>query len=283
MGTAIEKYKKQLAVKAKEYAAEEKITSQRVSVRGGIMKIGEDELPGNQMLAIIVDYVYENAYYDHAYDPDVQLPPKCFALAFSEKDLAADEACKFPEEADDGDYFIAQSDGDDAECSKCEFSKWGSADKGRGKKCGNRRRLAVMFAGEFIKQGKRDYSEELYVDADHYRDAPIFQLSLSPTNMKAFSKYASSLTKQDQLPPFAVVSNIIVEPDAENQFTIDFELVEKIGEGDLSDECLGVILSRVDEAREMLLKGYEAPSEDELAAPKVKGKNSIAARKKARR
>jgi hypothetical protein len=48
-------------------------------------------------------------------------------------------------------------------CKTCEHNQWGSADKGRGKACQNRRRLTMIPAGVFMpKRGSRDFDLEIF-------------------------------------------------------------------------------------------------------------------------
>lgn len=51
-----------------------------VSLKSGVMSIGDEELPGNQMYVVIIDHFRENTFFAGRYDPDVKAPPKCYAF-----------------------------------------------------------------------------------------------------------------------------------------------------------------------------------------------------------
>ena len=65
MANDIVKYKEQWATAAEQAASREEVTGGSfIKLAGGIFKLGEDELPGNKLCAIVLADVFENTYYD---------------------------------------------------------------------------------------------------------------------------------------------------------------------------------------------------------------------------
>lgn len=276
MGTALEKYKQKMAAEADRYAGEERIGGSFISMRGGVLKYGEEELPGNEMLVIVLDAVHENTYFPDRFDADVQLPPKCFAFGRNEKDMEAHENVPDPDDEDaDDSYFELQSE--TGFCSDCPWSKWGSADKGKGKACSNRRRLAVIPAGRFVPTGKRRETEmEVFEEPEHFKEADVAFMKLPVTSTKNWAKYVHDLRKDHQLPPFGVLTHIYVESDPKTQFKVFFDCIEVIED----EAVLEILLDRHEEAAGMIEQPYEEPSSDDLEKPKAKAQKGLSALKK---
>ncbi len=272
MGNALTKYKARLAEAAHGYASEETEGGSFISTRGGILKLGEEEMPGNQMLVVILDAIHENTYYTDAFDPDNVLPPKCFAFGRSEREMEAHE--DVPDVASDESYFELQSE--TGMCKDCEWSKFGSAERGRGKACTNRRRLAVIPAGRFEKAGKRDYSMEVYDDIDHFKNADLAFLKIPPTSIKEWSRYVKFLNREHNVPPFAVLTHIYIEPDPKTQFKVMFDFVEVLEGEDLLD----TLFDRHEEAKEVIEQPYEEPSEEDLEGSVNPTRNGLKGLKK---
>lgn len=277
MGTALEKYREKLATKAGQYAEEEETSGAFITTRGGILKFGDEELPGNEMLVVVLDAIHENTFYPDRFDPEVMLPPRCFAFGRSEKDMEPHDNVPDPdEEGADESYFELQHDN----CAECPMAEWGSADTGRGKACSNRRRLAVIPAGRFVPTKKRGETEmEVFEDPQHFKDADIAFLKLPVTSTKNWSRYVHELYKEHQVPPFAVLTHIYLEADPKTQFKVFFEFVELIE----SERILDLMFARNEEAAEAIEQPYAEPTEEELEAPKTKARSGLKGLKKKRR
>ena len=277
MGTALEKYKQKMAQAATQYAGEEQVGGSFISTRGGILKYGEEELPGNEMLVVVLDAVHENTYFPDRFDADLILPPKCFALGRSEKDMEPHENVPDPDdEGADDSYFELQAD----LCSQCPHAQWGSADTGRGKACANRRRLALIPAGRFVETGKKRETEmEVFDEPEHYRDADIAMLKLPVTSVKNWSKYVHQISKEHQRPPFGVLTHVYLVPDTKTQFKIMFDCIEVIEDEDVLD----ILFARNEEAMEIIERPYEEPTEEQMAAPQQKSRSGLKGLRKKRR
>lgn len=266
MGTALEKYREKLAAKGKTYNDEEKVTSSFITTRGGILKLGDEVLPGNEMCVIILDSVHENTYYPDAFDADVQLPPVCFSFGRNEDEMQPHANVPDDKEV----YMEAQSEW----CDECPWSQWGSADKGKGKACSNRRRLAMIPAGVFNVTGKGRKAEselEIYEDAEHFRKADMAFMKLPVTSTKNWAKYVKSIYAEHQLPPFAVLTHIYIEAHEKDQFHIHFDQIEPIEDEDI----LEAIFARHEEAMDAIEQPYNEPSPDDLQKPKTKARSGL--------
>lgn len=251
MGQEIVKWDERLAADAARYADEEAGGGLFVTTRGGVLRFGEEELPGNQMCVVILDAIRENTFYPDKFDPDAQQPPKCYAFGYGD-DMAPHESMQAHP------YFEPQSE----QCTGCPHAEWGTADTGRGKACQSRRRLAIIPAGMFVKKkGSRDFDLELFDDPKHYATADIAFFKLPVTSVKSWAKYVGALNATVRRPPYAVISRVYLEPDAKHQFKVHFEMVEE-----LPDELAATIIARHDEASKCIITPYSPP--DDAAEPR---------------
>lgn len=249
MGKELAKYDPQWAAMAEEYAAEERSGGMlQVSTRGGVLRVGEDEMPGNRICVIIADSVHENTYYGRRFDPDNVLPPVCFAIGRNGRELEPHEA------VDQHEFFERQSD----DCASCPKAEWGSSDTGRGKACSNRRRLLVMPAGVYtkVKGSRGEYELELFDDPDHYEQADLAVLKLPVTSVKNYSQFVQLVTKRYGRPPAGVFAEIYIEPDPKSQYKVHFDVIEEV-----PDELAEVVMGRVEEARDVIDEPYSPPPE----------------------
>lgn len=266
MANDLVNYKEKFLAAAASYADEEPVVEGSfLSIRGGVLQLGEDALVGNQLCCIILDSVRENTYYDTKFDPNSNLPPKCFAFARREEDL-------FPHEAmQRSDYFEPQNvdkNGDVDGCDGCPMNEFGSADTGRGKACGNRRRLALIPAGMYTKsKGSKDLDLSIMDDPDDYAQSDMAFLKVPVTSTKAYAKYVQHLTSEYNLPPFGVITRIYVEPDPKTQFKVMFEVIET-----LPDDLQEVVYKRHLEARKSIIQPYAPPTQEQLEPRARKGR-----------
>lgn len=259
MGREITNYDEEFARKAAEYAESEQLTGgQFITTRGGVLRFGDEVMPGNQIAVVIVDSVFENTYYEGRFNADEPVPPVCYAFARGDK---KDEM--FPHPAmQDHPHFQPQNvarDGTVEGCQTCPMNEWGSADQGRGKACQNRRRLALLPAGFYSKKrGDRDFTLELFDDEKHYKSADLAFLKLPVTSVKDYSKYVTQLSASVHKPPFGVVTRIWCEADSNSQYKIRFEMIEE-----LPEFLAPAVFARNEEARGSIITPYAPPREDD--------------------
>lgn len=196
----------------------------QISTKNGVFSFNGEVL-GEDLQVVILGGVRENAYYEGVYNPAAPEGPSCFAL-----DLAGDES----EMAPPTDLKTKQAD----KCSDCWANVFGSDDRGRGKKCKNTVRVAVL------------------PNSGDPAEVDIAVLRVPPTSLGLWSKYAAKLIKGLKRPLFSALTNIHIKDDESTQFKLEFGL-----EGVINDRAVvtGTLKSRADEARPLLEALPEAP------------------------
>lgn len=265
MGKQIVSYEDKLREFADEYADLEKSMSQFITTRGGVLAFGEDELPGNQLVCVVLDFVRENAYYIDEFDPEVMVPPTCFAFGRSKEDMAPDEMSDHP-------WFEPQNE----QCLGCEYAEFGSAPRGRGKACGERRRLALIPAGYVEKEG-RGWGYSLFDKKEDFQKSEIAFLKLPPTSVKNWQNFVRHVAKQHSMPPFGVITHISIEADPKTQYKICFDMLEL-----LDRDLYETILARHEEAEEVIAMPYPPPDEELMEEAGVRGRSSVKSRRRSK-
>lgn len=196
-----EEWEEQLAVAAKDEAAQEQPTTQAFSLRAGQLSYNGQVMPDNKMRVIVVAYSFENAFFINKFDPNNIIPPLCFALSEDGKDMEPhDNSRKKQNET----------------CLSCPQAEWGSDENspsGRGKACKEVRRLAVI----------PDQALEDGIDK-----AAIAMLRVPVTSVRNWSEYVHTLSAIAKRPAWTVVTEISVVPDAKNQFAVKFTPVDAV-------------------------------------------------------
>jgi hypothetical protein len=223
-------YEEQLAAEshdiAKRIAAP---TGDRIRFNGAVSFITPDEMEGDELEVVILDFASTNLFYDSAYDRDNPQPPACFAIGEEPSLLAPSK---------NSPDIQAES------CSVCPNNQFGSASNGKGKACKNTRLIAVMPVAALE-------SEE---------EAPIWTMSIPPTSIKSFDSYVHSLAVRHSKAPVSVVTSITM--DKKSTYAAPrFEVRRP-----LDNEELGVFMPRRDEARQRLhtepdVSMYKPPEE----------------------
>jgi hypothetical protein len=243
--------------KSNEYAKEEQHSGgQMISTSGGVLKFGDDEFEGNQMIVVITHAVREHTYYNDRYDPEHSEPPKCYAFGESERTM--EPAIELMQEADpEQNWFEPQADA----CAGCEWNEWGSSDRGAGKRCQQRRRLAIIPAGLVDwNKAEKEYDIEIFDDEKDYTESDMAYLKIPVTSVKNWSKYVQALSKNPGRPPYGVITRIYLERHPKFQFEVKFELLDTV-----PDHLVHAIMERHEEAVETLVQSYKPPREDSAA------------------
>ena len=121
---------------------------------------------------VILDFRAVHNFYEQAYSKDEVSPPACYAIGLDPKNMVP--ALNSPnKQADD--------------CNSCPMHEWGS--EGKGKACNEGRLMACL-------------------PPDATEDTPIMLLQCSPTAVKGFDGYVSSVARTFQMPPIAVVTTV---------------------------------------------------------------------------
>ena len=173
--------KERLQAKAQDLAA--KISAGgagRVRMNGNRSFTTPDNIEGDSLEVVIIDFITTNMYYDTGYQRDNPNPPACFAIGSNPSTLQP--SANSPD---------AQS----TDCATCPMNQFGS--NGKGKACSNRKLLAVTPAASLL-------SDET---------PPIWLLSVSPTSIKIFDRYVSDLATKYETAPIGVVTEITLDTE----------------------------------------------------------------------
>lgn len=261
--TSIVKWDEELAkmAEASKKMEESVASGQLFSFKGGVMTFNDAPMPDNQVPVIILDSVLENVYYEGKYDSDNPSPPTCFAFGRDDKTIKPHISV----------IEVGQSmAGASGLCAGCEMNEWASADTGRGKACRNTRRLAVVPAGHFTKEGKFTWFD----DPDECLEkASIGFMKLPVTSVKGYAAFVKQIASALKRPPLGVVTKVKVVPDPKNQFKVVFEPVISV-----PDKLMHVIMQRAQEAQGTIEQPYSLEME-EKAPPKRGAKKQAATRR----
>lgn len=253
-GTAIANWRDEMSGAAKRAAEMEQNTGSGgkfFTTRAGVLKYDDIAMPGNMIAAVILHGIYENTFYDSKFDPENRTPPTCFAFW---DDTYPDEMQPHAKVDEDPETFTRQND----VCDGCPQNEWGSADTGKGKACGNRRRLALIPAGAIKSLGKnKGFDTEMFEDEDSFKKADLGFFKIPVTSVKGYSAYVREVSEQLGRPLWGVYTQISVVPDDRSQFKVEFELISEV-----PDELMDVIFKRHVEAKEAVAFPYQKREDD---------------------
>jgi len=237
----------QAAAKMEESSA----TGTFFSTKGGHLSFNDNRFPNDEMAVIIVDHVLENILFDGAYDPEEPKGPVCFAFGRDEKTMSPHEVVE------------------DKKCDTCYAcplggrNAWGTAEKGKGKACKNIRRLALISAGTFDKDGKFTPHPD-----EQFSTNPLAFLKIPVTSTKGYAAYVKQLQSTLGRPPYGIFTRISLVDDDNDQFHVQFEALSKV-----PDKLMTTVITRHQEAEGAIEFPY-TPMEQVDEKPKAKGKRT---------
>lgn len=193
---ALASWESRLAADAKDAAASERVVGQSISLRGGQMTFNGVVLK-SPLNVIVLDYIPERTFYEGDFDPDEKAAPTCFAMSRNEENMVPHESVIEKQHPT---------------CNGCKWDAWGSADKGKGKACKERRRLAVMMAGQI----------------DTMAEADVAMLRVPVTSVKKWKEYVHGLKSALNRPPYAVITELHCTPDPKTQVALSFKVAGKL-------------------------------------------------------
>lgn len=162
---------------------------------------------------IIIDFVSANYMFEGVYDPNDIEPPICSSVGLEPTSLVP---------------FAKSPKVQSATCAGCPQNAFGSAARGRGKACQNTRLLYLIAP-------------------DATADTAGMMIKVSPTGLRGFDGYVSSIARSFQCPPIGVLTEISLDPNA------DYPSLRFGNPQPLTKEQLAEAMSRKDLARERLL------------------------------
>lgn len=207
---AIMPWDEEMARAAKKQSSVEKPMGmfKQIAVSGGVMTIDDKPVKNNEMRVIVLAATHENQYYDKPFVPGVPAVPACYA--FGNPDLEDPEAEMKPHpEAEN-----KQGD-DEGKCSGCWANKMASADTGKGKACGNVRRMIVT-------------TEDALESAEAMAAAEARSFKVPVMSVKNWVSFVHTVDEDMSRPYWGVIAKVKVVPDQKSQWQVQFSFEELI-------------------------------------------------------
>lgn len=253
-------YEQQWAEQAKELAQHERVSgAASFSIRGGMLSLGEERMPGDQICVIVLDALRVNTFYEGKWESDNPMPPTCFAAGRVEEEMGPHTSMQA-----DLNWFKPQTDpSQPGACRGCPRNQWGSAEQGRGKACQNRRELTLLPAGYYQpRQRSRDFDLQLFDDPGHFQTAQAAKLRLPVTSVNNWAQYVNLIAATHRRPPAGVATRIYLDSHAQAQTRVCFEMVELI-----PDHLASIIIQRQQQAVATPWQGFAPPQEQSARQP----------------
>lgn len=270
MTTELTNYDEDWLAYAKSFQTQVPVTShsgKRISLKGGMFATGPnpEDVIGTRLCAVIIDSVAINTYYEGAWEDGQKSVPKCYAYGFPPEEMRPHvESMKLHM-----DTFYPQTlnpaTGEVGPCSGCKWNQFGTAQKGKGKACQNRDRLALIPAGQFLqRKGSYGYDLQLFDDPSWFSSAEIHKLDLPVLSVKPFREYSNKVIQTTGRPPWGVRTVITIEPRQEGAFTLSFHMEELVPQ-----DLFLTIRDRYIAAHETMIEPFSPPREPgpEFAPP----------------
>lgn len=237
-----EAWEEELAAKAKAARAQETLGVMRLTHRGGILQIDGKRVENNRLALICLGVVYAKEWQENEYTDGAKDTPGCYAFSLTgDRGLHPHEAAPKKQAAD---------------CDSCQWNKFGTAIKGRGKRCSDRRRLLFIAASDLSKLGDKTLEQGI-AKATHYTT------SVPPGSLKNYGAYLRDLGDKT---PNGSILEAITELSAEGSPTGAYVLTFN-HLGNVPREAMPFLMKRGAEAPELLMQPFPV-IEQEAVQPK---------------
>lgn len=177
---------------------------------------------------VIVDFATQHRFYAGAFNAKEIVPPNCFAIGTNPLKMVMSKNAPDPQS-------------NDGNCGTCAMNQYGS--DGDGKACKNTRMLAVL-------------------PPDAGADTPLWLLSVSPTALKNFDGFVTSVARVFQTPPIGVIATV--------GFDDSVTYAKLVFSDPQVNTNIGDHFGRIAEAKEMLAAEPDV-SKFEKAKPAARG------------
>jgi hypothetical protein len=250
--TAVTNWDEEMAKQAEVAAAMEANTGggNYFSLKGGILSLNDAPIPGNTMAVVIIDSILENVFYEGAYDANALTPPTCFAFGRDDTTLAPHKTV------------VEHDQAQNETCRGCPMNEFGTADKGKGKACGNRRRIAMIPAGQFDAQGRFT----AFDDEDHFTSVSAAFMKLPPTSVKGYAAFVKQVAGTLRRPPHGIFTRVTLGPDPKTQIKVTFEPLSTI-----PNSLIPLMMKRNKDVATMIEQPYNLDVEEQAPAAPAKG------------
>jgi len=176
---------------------------QFASIRGGTLTVGGNPIPNNELACVILAFANQKAYYEKEFDPSTPASPECYAFGDDAASMQPHSQCEKP-----------QSEA----CKGCQHNEFGTALRGKGKRCRDSVKLALIPAGSLVGGVFHPITE-----TEAFKKADVVMLSVPPTSIAAFGNYARALAGVQHRPPYGAFTKISVRSDPKKQVAVSFD------------------------------------------------------------
>lgn len=201
----MEEWEIELEAKTKDEVATEQMGIPRITHKGGILKLDGQRVDNNKIPLAILTYGLMKTYYVEEYDPKAEegSTPDCYAFATA---APGEEAKMVPH---------PNSRSKQAEtCAGCPHNRFGTAEKGNGKRCSDKRRVLCVVGVD---------------DEDSIVKAQVRQFEIPPGSLRNWSNYLKSLKEVTASGNVrAVLTELSAEPSETGAHTLIFKAVGKL-------------------------------------------------------
>lgn len=215
-----------------------------LSIRNSRFKFMGEDLGGDSINVIVLDFVHARRYYEGEYDEDEVTPPACAATNLDGKNQVPFDTSP-----------NKQSD----DCTSCWANQWGSDERrAKAKACKSGRRVVLLAAGE-------DYAED--------PDPDLIRLRIPVMSARAWDDYIAKLTATTGYPCFGVITELSFDR------SVDYPKLKFKAVGQVDPAYGKVVLACRERARQQLLAvpDFSAEADDAPKKP-ADGKKRVAAK-----
>lgn len=234
-------WEKTLREKAKNVKSALTVGVPQIKHKGSILAIDGKKIEGNKLALIVLGMVWVKTYYENEWTEGSKETPTCYAFGSTEKGLVPHAAV--PDKQADA-------------CDGCQHNKFGTALKGKGKRCGDRPTLLVLLAVDLEKKGDVEVQRAIQ-KAQHY------QLQVPPASIKVLGGYAATL---GDLTPHGDLSEAITELGTEGRQSGGYGLTFS-HLGNVPKEAMPYILKRSEVVFETIARPFPVIEAEEAAEP----------------
>jgi hypothetical protein len=222
----------EMAAEAKADAARFQQGVPRISFQGGVISIDKQKVKDNKLTVAIVEAVFGKAYYPGEFDPSTPQTPTCYAFH------PTDQSAMSPHDA--------APEKQAEKCLGCQWNRFGTADRGRGKRCKDEVRL-MCTVGETDPES---------IAAGEFRMA-----SIPPGSLKNWGNYLKKL-RDSGTSVRGVMTEISLEA-FQGAYKLDFKAV-----GKLEDASFFALKEKRESAVEEMMQPYPVLEVEAAPAPR---------------
>lgn len=228
--TTLSVVEQEIAAEAKADVAAFQQGTARISLKGGVISVDGQRAKDNKLTVAIISAVFGKAYYTGEFDPEVPQTPVCYGF--------------HPSNANEIVPHEAAPEKQAPACLGCQHNKFGTAERGGGKRCKDEIRLMVVAPSGNDMAG-----------------AEVRMLSIPPGSLGNWGKYVARLA--DMGATFrSVLTEISIEP-FKGAYKVAFNAA-----GKLEEDAYLSLKARRESAVEASMQPY--PVLEEVEKPKAR-------------